>query len=186
MFIKLKCVLPTAFVRAAISAALAKNGGPPQHRPSESLPSLREGDKRRIHRYKQRRICCVHERREDSTGAAREGQGARARRRGRVPEESKGAKSGRDLLRVFAAANLSLFLFGSGAALAEDCSPHCDYWHYYGPYDFSYIRPGLFGYPICDQRGDCSPHLYYVYSGHQHGRITIIVRPASKTTQNAH
>jgi hypothetical protein len=90
------------------------------------------------------------------------------------------------MLRVFAAANLSLFLFGSGAVLAEDCSPRCDYWHNYGPYDFSYIRPGLIGYPICDPRGNCSPHLIYIYSGHQHGRVTITVRPLSKMLRNAH
>jgi hypothetical protein len=90
------------------------------------------------------------------------------------------------MLRVFAAAIFGLFLVGSSAALAEDCSPHCDYWHNYGPYDFSYIRPGWFGYPICDQRGNCSPHLIYTYSGHQSGRTTITVRPLSKSPRNAH
>ena len=90
------------------------------------------------------------------------------------------------MLKAFAVANLSLFLLGSGTVFAADCSPHCDYWHYYGPYDFSYIRPGLIGYPICDQRGNCSPHLIYIYSGHQRGRVTITVRPLSKTLRNAH
>jgi hypothetical protein len=98
----------------------------------------------------------------------------------------EGAKPGGNMLRVLAAANLSLFLLGSGAALADDCSPHCDYWHYYGPYDFSYIRPGLVGYPICDQRGNCSPHLVYTYSGRQHGQFTITVRPIPKSTRNPH
>jgi hypothetical protein len=84
------------------------------------------------------------------------------------------------MLRSFAAAIVSLLLFGSGNVLAEDCSPHCDYWHYYGPYDFSYIQPGLFGYPSCDRQGNCSPYLIYTYSGHRHGRITI--RPVSRTT----
>jgi hypothetical protein len=65
------------------------------------------------------------------------------------------------------------FAFGSGAVLADDCSPHCDYWHYYGPYDFTYIQPGLFAYPICDGQGNCSPHLVYTYAGRWHGRITI-------------
>jgi len=90
------------------------------------------------------------------------------------------------MLKAFAAANLSLFLLGSGTVFAADCSPHCDYWHYYGPYDFSYIQPGLIGYPICDQRGNCSPHLIYIYSGHQRGRVTITVRPLSKTLRGAH
>jgi len=60
-------------------------------------------------------------------------------------------------------------------AAAEDCGRHCDYWHYYGPYDFSYISPGLLGYPRCDREGNCSPNLTYVYSysGHWHGRITV-------------
>jgi hypothetical protein len=90
------------------------------------------------------------------------------------------------MLRLFAAANLILFLIGSGTVLAEECSPHCDYWHNYGPYDLSSIRPGLFGYPICDQRGNCSPHLSYTYSGHQHGQVTITVRPLIRTTRRLH
>jgi hypothetical protein len=90
------------------------------------------------------------------------------------------------MLRFFATANLVLFLIGSDTVLAEDCSPHCDYWHNYGPYDFSYIRPGLIGYPICDQRGNCSPHLIYIYPDHQHGRVTVTVRPLSKTRRSAH
>jgi hypothetical protein len=82
------------------------------------------------------------------------------------------------MFRYFASAILGFFLFGSGTVLAEDCSPHCDYWHNYGPYDFSYIKPGMLGYPICDQQGKCSPYLVYTYPGRRYGRITI--RPASK------
>jgi hypothetical protein len=53
-------------------------------------------------------------------------------------------------------------LAGTGAAVAEQlCFPHCDYTHYYGPLDFSYRQPGLFGYPHCGPQGDCSPHLAY-------------------------
>jgi hypothetical protein len=65
-------------------------------------------------------------------------------------------------------------------AAAEGCSNHCDYWHYYGPYDFSYISPGLLGYPRCDRQGNCSPNLIYVspYSGRQ-GRITV--RPVKRS-----
>ena len=77
------------------------------------------------------------------------------------------------MLKHFVAALCLLFLFGSGGVLAENCSPHCDYWHYYGPYDFSYIQPGLLGYPLCDWQGNCSPHLVYTYPGHRHFRITI-------------
>jgi hypothetical protein len=81
--------------------------------------------------------------------------------------------------RVFAVAGVfSLFVLGASAASAEDCSPHCDYWHNYGPYDFSYIQPGLVGYPRCDARGQCSPYLVYVYPGHRHGRVTV--RPVSR------
>ena len=60
-------------------------------------------------------------------------------------------------------------------AAAADCINHCDYWHYYGPYDFSYISPGLVGYPRCDRLGNCSPNLIYVspYPGRWQKRITI-------------
>lgn len=62
---------------------------------------------------------------------------------------------------------------GTGAALAEqDCFPHCDYVHYYGPIDLSYIRPGLIGYPQCGPQGDCAPHLAFG-PGVRRGRITV-------------
>jgi hypothetical protein len=82
------------------------------------------------------------------------------------------------MLRYFASAILGFVLLGSDAAGAEDCAPHCDYWHNYGPYDFNYIKPGLLGYPICDQQGSCSPYLVYTYPGRRYGRITV--RPVSK------
>ena len=43
--------------------------------------------------------------------------------------------------RLIAAVSVTLFV-GSTAAFAQagDCSPHCDFYHNYGPYDFSYIR----------------------------------------------
>jgi hypothetical protein len=84
--------------------------------------------------------------------------------------------------RFFASAVLGFYLVGLNTVWAEDCAPHCDYWHFYGPYDFSYIRPGMFGYPICDRQGNCSPHLVYVYSDRRYGRITV--RSASKTTRH--
>jgi len=39
------------------------------------------------------------------------------------------------------------------AVPAVECYPHCDYSHYYGPLDFNYVRPGLYGYPRCGPRG---------------------------------
>jgi hypothetical protein len=77
-----------------------------------------------------------------------------------------------------ACAILCIFLLGSDVVLAEDCAPHCDYWHDYGPYDLSYIKPGMFGHPICDRQGTCSPYLVYTYQGRRYGHITI--RPASR------
>jgi hypothetical protein len=71
---------------------------------------------------------------------------------------------------------LALGVLLSGPAAAGDCSSHCDYWHYYGPYDFTYISSGLYGYPVCDRHGSCSPFLTYVYSSRWHGRVTV--RPA--------
>jgi hypothetical protein len=66
----------------------------------------------------------------------------------------------------------ALLLLGS-SVLAEDCAPTCDYHHDYGPYNFSYVRPGLVGYPICDQAGNCLPYLTYVQPGRRYGQITI-------------
>lgn len=63
--------------------------------------------------------------------------------------------------------------FGTGAVSAAECFPYCDYNHYYGPHDFTYVRPGLFGYPRCDLRGNCSPQLVYSTSGFRRGRITV-------------
>jgi hypothetical protein len=58
-------------------------------------------------------------------------------------------------------------------ASAAECSPHCDYNHYYGPYDFSYIRPGLYAYPVCGLRGNCAPYLVYRNSGLPSGNIIV-------------
>jgi hypothetical protein len=84
------------------------------------------------------------------------------------------------MLRIFPAVLFSLLFFGLSPARAEvECFPHCDYWHDYGPYDFTYIRPGLFGYPICGPRGDCAPYLVYTYQRgyHLRKRVTIRARP---------
>jgi hypothetical protein len=66
----------------------------------------------------------------------------------------------------------------AGHAVAEEwCFPHCDYVHYYGPYDFTYNQPGLYGYPQqCGPHGDCTPHLAYVTGVPRRlpaGRITV-------------
>jgi hypothetical protein len=73
-------------------------------------------------------------------------------------------------------ASLAFFLAGTGAALAEACFPRCDYTHYYGPLDFSYRQPGLFGYPQqCGPQGDCAPHLAYT-TGVLQKRLTVRLR----------
>jgi hypothetical protein len=82
------------------------------------------------------------------------------------------------------AAALVFFFLGTPDAPAAECYPHCDYNHYYGPYDFTYVRPGLFGYPRCNWRGECSPHLVYSTSGFRRGEITVrsprarVIRPS--------
>ena len=75
---------------------------------------------------------------------------------------------------------LCLSVCGAGGALAAECYPHCDYVHNYGPYDFTYVRPGLFGYPTCNVRGECLPNLYYSTSGRlRRGNVEVrfISRP---------
>jgi hypothetical protein len=69
------------------------------------------------------------------------------------------------MLRVAAFVLLGFVLFAPAPASARiECAPHCDYNHDYGPYDFTYIRPGLYGYPRCNALGECLPHLGYIYS----------------------
>jgi hypothetical protein len=84
------------------------------------------------------------------------------------------------MLRVFAAVPFILLFVGSSPTWADDCYPHCDWSHDYGPYDFTYIRPGLFAYPICGPRQDCSPHLRYTYQRGYPLRERIIIRPRSR------
>jgi len=64
-----------------------------------------------------------------------------------------------------------------GAASALDCDPHCGFTHDYGPYDFTYIQPGLYGYVVCARGGECWPYVAYSTSGYPRGRITIRPRP---------
>ena len=72
---------------------------------------------------------------------------------------------------------------GAGAALAAGCYPNCDYNHYYGPYDFTYVRPGLYGYPRCSPSGYCAPNLDYSTTGIRRGNITIRFLPRRNGTR---
>ncbi len=80
--------------------------------------------------------------------------------------------------RLFAAALFGVIAFASSPAGAVECYRHCDYTHDYGPYDFTYVRPGLFGFPLCGPNGECAPYL--VYSRARYGRIIIRPRPARR------
>jgi hypothetical protein len=64
---------------------------------------------------------------------------------------------------------------GSPPALSA-CAPHCDYTHYYGPYDFTYVRPGLFAFATCGPTGECSPALVSSGARAPIGRITVRTR----------
>ncbi len=79
----------------------------------------------------------------------------------------------RNMPNHFTLAFLAFFCFGTQAGSAAECFPYCDYTHYYGPFDFTYAQPGLFGYPLCGPRGNCSAHLVYATSGIRQGRITV-------------
>jgi hypothetical protein len=75
---------------------------------------------------------------------------------------------------------LIAFLADGGVTIAvaeEWCFPHCDYVHYYGPYDFTYNKPSLYGYPQqCGPQGDCAPHLAYMTGVPRRipaGRVTV-------------
>ena len=81
--------------------------------------------------------------------------------------------------RVIAAAIVSLPLLAPGSAAAEvDCAPYCDFTHYYGPQDFTYVRPGLFLHPRCGPSGYCSPYLLSSWQRFR-GRVTVrsVARP---------
>jgi hypothetical protein len=70
------------------------------------------------------------------------------------------------------AAALITLLAASPAAAEVGCAPYCDFTHYYGPQDFTYVRPGLYAYPYCGPSGECSPHLVST-SRRYLGRVTV-------------
>ena len=81
--------------------------------------------------------------------------------------------------RIVAAAVCMLLGLAAGPAAADvDCAPYCDFTHYYGPYDFTYVRPGLYLYPYCGPSGSCSPYLV-TSAARYRGRVTVrsIARP---------
>jgi hypothetical protein len=82
------------------------------------------------------------------------------------------------LSRIAISSGTALLTFAAispGPTRAEQlCYPHCDYTHYYGPFDFTYIQPGLFAWPRCGPQGDCAPHLAYTAGVRRPaGRITV-------------
>jgi hypothetical protein len=92
----------------------------------------------------------------------------------------------RFLAAVLFAATLSAFCaVGTRSVAAAECYPYCDFNHYYGPSDFTYVRPGLYGYPVCNARGACSPQLVYSANGIRRGRITVRLprSPAQRSFQ---
>lgn len=87
--------------------------------------------------------------------------------------------------RILAPAVLCVLVWASGVAFAYDCAPHCDYVHDYGPYDLSWVSPGLVGIPVCDRQGNCSPHLVYRQFGHPWPGIRITIRPTNRARPHA-
>jgi hypothetical protein len=84
-----------------------------------------------------------------------------------LPREDAMSKIG----AVIAAVWCLVFATGPAAA-AVDCSPYCDFTHYYGPQDFTYVRPGLYVYPRCGPSGNCSPYLVSS-SRRYYGRVRV-------------
>ena len=87
------------------------------------------------------------------------------------------------MLRFFTVAFFGLLLTVPDPAVAKiDCYPYCDFTHYYGPLDFTYVKPGLFCYPRCGPRGDCSPYLACTYSRLPSGQVTVRTWSGTVTT----
>jgi hypothetical protein len=79
----------------------------------------------------------------------------------------------RHMPKHFVLAILAFLCVGTRPVSAAECFPHCDYTNYYGPFDFTYVQPGLYGHPLCGPRGNCSALLAYSTSGFRRGRITV-------------
>lgn len=60
----------------------------------------------------------------------------------------------------------------AAAQSRPSCYPYCDYTHYYGPYDYRYVRPGLYCNPICRPDGTCLPNPACSVQGRR-GTITV-------------
>jgi len=83
--------------------------------------------------------------------------------------------------KILPLAVLCILVGASGTAFAyNDCAPHCDYVHDYGPSDLSWVASGLVGYPVCDWQGNCSPHQVYRRFGRSPPGIIITVRPTHR------
>ena len=81
--------------------------------------------------------------------------------------------------RIIAAAVCVIAAVAIEPAAAEvGCAPYCDFTHYYGPQDFTWVRPGLYAYPACGPDGSCSPYLVSSWQRYR-GRVTVrtLARP---------
>lgn len=81
-------------------------------------------------------------------------------------------------------AGLLLAFAGASPAAAQsrpNCQPYCDYTHYYGPYDFNYVRGGIYCYPRCRPDGTCLPNPACV-DQRATGRITVRSLAGAATT----
>ncbi|MGZ9086435.1 MAG: hypothetical protein ACXW3R_13060 [Rhodoplanes sp.] len=77
-----------------------------------------------------------------------------------------------------------VFVAGSNPAAPQSrlsCYPYCDYTHYYGPYDYRYIRQGLYCYPLCGPDGVCRPNPLCVVQAPR-GSVTVRSLAGSVTT----
>ena len=94
--------------------------------------------------------------------------------------------------RPIAAITALLLCLAAGPAAAQSsCVPYCDFNHYYGPQDFTWVKPGgygrqqfifvppgLFLHPYCGPSGYCSPYLLSSAQRFR-GRVTVrtVTRP---------
>jgi hypothetical protein len=79
------------------------------------------------------------------------------------------------LALAFGAAAGLVLLLASDPAWSQrrpSCYPYCDFTHYYGPYDYTYLRPGTYCYPLCRPDGVCRPNPLCIVQAPR-GRITV-------------